>query len=140
MLSANSSGIINTPNYPSPYGLNQCKWIIKAPTGYNVRLEFLDFNVESEQENVCDTDSVQIRSGDRKDSPLLGNILCGQSTPEIVTSAGNTMSVTFSVSELSLGESRGFQAQYSKVKSEFLLLLFFTSKWFRLCLFLIFVF
>ena len=44
-----SSGVITSPNYPQNYNINeQCGYIIRAPGGSRIRLEFTDYNVNSD--------------------------------------------------------------------------------------------
>ena len=39
---------ISTPNYPSNYPTDKiCTWTVNAPPGYQVMLEFLDFDIEA---------------------------------------------------------------------------------------------
>lgn len=130
-LSAASNGIIRSPNYPEPYGdegISECHWFIEAPPGFNVRLEFRDFDVEIFDPNdntVCDIDAVKIRDGRDDNSPLLGKVYCGSTTPEVLTSSGNVLSILFTIDEYSFSSSRGFEAEFSKVAGKLQCFFFF---------------
>ena len=84
--------------------------MIEAATGNVVQLTFKDFDVES-FDNECDTDKVHIRDGTNSSSPLLGKVLCGQTTPEVITSTGRYMTIYFTSDYTSSG-GRGFNADY----------------------------
>ena len=53
-----------------------CEWSIEAADGWRVRLFFLSFEVEHEQE--CSYDFVELFDGEDDSSPLLGRF-CGNS-------------------------------------------------------------
>ena len=78
----------------------------------------MDFDVASMDNfgSDCLIDKVHIRNGKDSSSPTLGKILCGQFTPEIVTSSGRYMMIDFTASDYSFG-GRGFHAQYRTVPS-----------------------
>ncbi|XP_033326417.2 cubilin [Megalopta genalis] len=47
-------GVIESPNFPDKYqDLLNCTWVIEAPLGNKVNLTFSHFELEAEQESVC---------------------------------------------------------------------------------------
>lgn len=63
-----------------------------APTQYRISLQF-DF-FETEGNDVCKYDFVEVRSGLTADSKLHGKF-CGSEKPEVITSQYNNMRVEF---------------------------------------------
>ena len=59
---ARTTVTLSSPNFPKPYPQNiQCTWRILAPIGYQVKLSFLEFDLEeSYQESGCH-DYVSVR-------------------------------------------------------------------------------
>ncbi|KAK4831071.1 hypothetical protein QYF61_015269 [Mycteria americana] len=87
-------GKIDTANYPGLYPRNtKCHWLIEAPAGYVVKLEFEDFAVELSPGCIYDAVTVY---GDEEEENQLAN-LCEFSTPKPVLSPGNTMWVHLKV-------------------------------------------
>ena len=105
---------MKSPNYPHRYDYNiQCEWIIEAPENQVIQLTFKDFDVESFA-GECDTDKVHIRDGQDDSSASLGKVLCGQTIPEMLTSTGRYMKITFTTDYFSFS-GRGFDADYVTV-------------------------
>lgn len=104
-----NTGVLTSPNYPSNYPNNQdCDWIISAPEGQQIMLNFTDFSLEAD--SLCTYDYVSIRNGGYESSPLVGTY-CGTSlNPSSFVSHSNLMRITFhtdgSVTD------RGFSAFY----------------------------
>ncbi|XP_076808683.1 tolloid-like protein 2 isoform X2 [Clavelina lepadiformis] len=106
-----SNGEISTPNYPSKYKYDlTCQWVIEAPEGKIIQLTFHDFDVE-DFDGDCDLDTVQVLDGVDKNSPVLGGVLCGQKIPEVATSSGRFMKISF-ISDYGSNGGRGFRATY----------------------------
>ena len=47
-----------------------CRWLLTARSGYIIRLQFKEFDVENEK--LCGYDYVMIRDGNNSTAPLLG--------------------------------------------------------------------
>ena len=75
-----------------------------------VELVFLDMDMDNFLED-CLTDVLHVRDGRTSNSPLLGQVLCGQRIPEVVTSTGQYMFLNFS-SDIISERGRGFRAKY----------------------------
>ena len=67
---------ITSPNFPNEYNVTQnCSWIINAPANSTIKLSFLEFALEVDDE--CAYDFLQIDSGPVIDSSSTGEKLCG---------------------------------------------------------------
>ena len=107
--SADSYGSIQTPNYPSVYSSNVfCRWTITAPSGYQVRLSFINFKTRADQDivKVCDGDRcLQTNIAQLSGSPTVSDLN--------YVSSGASLSV-----ELQTGSQtgeKGFSALYTAV-------------------------
>ena len=78
-----------------------------------VELVFLDMDIDHFYQD-CFTDELHVRDGRTSNSPLLGQVLCGQRIPEVVTSTGQYMFLKFS-SDIISERGRGFRAKYYTV-------------------------
>lgn len=105
---------ITSPAYPKAYGLNQrCDYVIQAPIGKAIMLDFTDFDVEGNSYPNCDLDFVEIYdSYEAHNSSLIGRY-CSSKIPPRAMSTLNTMMMRF-VSDASIG-GRGFKANFSFV-------------------------
>merc|ERR1711963_885862 len=66
---------IMSPGYPSVYPENQhCTWIITAPTGSKISINFFDFDLESSP--TCQYDYVSVYDGTETSSGRIAN-MCG---------------------------------------------------------------
>uniref|UniRef100_A0A8C7UGH2 Metalloendopeptidase n=1 Tax=Oncorhynchus mykiss TaxID=8022 RepID=A0A8C7UGH2_ONCMY len=102
------NGSINTPGWPKEYPPNKnCVWQLVAPTHYHITLLFDVF--ETEGNDVCKYDYVEVRSGLTADSRLHGKF-CGTEKPETVTSQYNNMRIEFK-SDNTVSK-KGFKAQF----------------------------
>ena len=69
------TGIIRSPGYPQGYPHNKdCSWVIVAPPGRQIVLNFTSFVVETHRD--CNFDYLEIRNGGTRFSPLVGRY-CG---------------------------------------------------------------
>uniref|UniRef100_A0A8C7UD86 Metalloendopeptidase n=1 Tax=Oncorhynchus mykiss TaxID=8022 RepID=A0A8C7UD86_ONCMY len=108
------NGSINTPGWPKEYPPNKnCVWQLVAPTHYHITLLFDVF--ETEGNDVCKYDYVEVRSGLTADSRLHGKF-CGTEKPETVTSQYNNMRIEFK-SDNTVSK-KGFKAQFFSDKDE----------------------
>ena len=107
---------ISTPNYPSNYPMDKiCTWTVNAPQGYQVMLEFLDFDIEAKTYFhfvMCHYDYVSIFDGPNTQSKRLAKT-CGTKRPGPFKSTSNSMTVKFDSDEANT--MKGFQAKLSLV-------------------------
>ncbi|KAB0396266.1 hypothetical protein E2I00_018972, partial [Balaenoptera physalus] len=102
------NGSITSPGWPKEYPPNKnCIWQLVAPTQYRISLQF-DF-FETEGNDVCKYDFVEVRSGLTADSKLHGKF-CGSEKPEVITSQYNNMRVEFK-SDNTVSK-KGFKAHF----------------------------
>ncbi|XP_078005765.1 bone morphogenetic protein 1 isoform X3 [Phascolarctos cinereus] len=102
------NGSITSPGWPKEYPPNKnCIWQLVAPTQYRISLQF-DF-FETEGNDVCKYDFVEVRSGLTADSKLHGKF-CGAEKPEVITSQYNNMRVEFK-SDNTVSK-KGFKAHF----------------------------
>ncbi|XP_073327978.1 ovochymase-2 [Pagrus major] len=96
---------IHSPNYPQFYG-NDCvlRWVIYAPHGHVVKLDFADFSLE--ESDRCSYDSLTVL-GDVEGRDEIA-VLCGGSVPPPVLSYRSAMVLQFT-SDSSITH-RGFSA------------------------------
>uniref|UniRef100_A0A668SAY1 Ovochymase 2 n=1 Tax=Oreochromis aureus TaxID=47969 RepID=A0A668SAY1_OREAU len=102
---------IHSPNHPQAYS-NDCvlRWVIHAPLGHVVKLEFTDFDLEESER--CLYDSLTVL-GDVEGTEEIA-LLCGGSIPPPVLSYNSTMVLQFT-SDSSITH-RGFRATLTFIK------------------------
>ncbi|NWR90257.1 CUBN protein, partial [Furnarius figulus] len=105
--SLSGAGMIHSPYYPrmSPHP-KTCEWIISQPAGEVVILTFINFDIRNA--TTCDSDYVEVRDGNNRDSPVLEKY-CGTAVPSTVQSTGNSLYIKFRTSSLT---NLGFRAEY----------------------------
>ncbi|XP_022059555.2 bone morphogenetic protein 1-like isoform X1 [Acanthochromis polyacanthus] len=102
------NGSLTTPGWPKEYPPNKnCVWQLVAPIQYRITLVFDVF--ETEGNDVCKYDYVEVRSGLSSDSKLHGKF-CGAEKPEVITSQENNMRIEFK-SDNTVSK-RGFKAHF----------------------------
>ncbi|XP_056258852.1 bone morphogenetic protein 1-like isoform X4 [Seriola aureovittata] len=102
------NGSLTTPGWPKEYPPNKnCVWQLVAPIQYRITLAFDVF--ETEGNDVCKYDYVEVRSGLSSDSKLHGKF-CGAEKPEVITSQHNNMRIEFK-SDNTVSK-RGFKAHF----------------------------
>uniref|UniRef100_A0A8D3CQN9 Metalloendopeptidase n=1 Tax=Scophthalmus maximus TaxID=52904 RepID=A0A8D3CQN9_SCOMX len=102
------NGSLTTPGWPKEYPPNKnCVWQLVAPIQYRITLVFDVF--ETEGNDVCKYDYVDVRSGLSSDSALHGKF-CGAEKPEVITSQHNNMRIEFK-SDNTVSK-RGFKAHF----------------------------
>ncbi|GFS02445.1 Tolloid-like protein 1 [Elysia marginata] len=112
-----SSGVIQSPNYPSSYSnVEHCVWIIRALPGRRIQLTFQSFSLQSSV--FCRSDSLMVRNGGTPSSSLLAR-LCGTRTVSPITSTGNLMYIEFQSDATITG--RGFRLTWSSARRKELL-------------------
>ena len=85
---------LTSPGYPKGYPTNSdCEQHIKLEKNVAVKLTFLDFFVESEDN--CHYDWMKIYDGGDVDSYVIGGKLCGTNVPEQIVSSTNELIVSF---------------------------------------------
>ncbi|XP_059392450.1 ovochymase-2-like isoform X1 [Carassius carassius] len=106
-------GAVWSPAYPQAYRNNTlCRWVIYAPEGHIVKLDFDDFDLE-ESEN-CKYDSLTVFGDiDGKDEIV---VVCGASIPPAVLSYGGIMLLHFSTDNTI--SARGFNTSFSFIREK----------------------
>lgn len=100
------SGVLTSPEYPDNYPNNvECHWVIRASGPATVKLVFMDFQVEGNEE--CTYDYVAVLGGP---GPAHGHHYCGSTRPPTLVSLGHELQVIFK-SDFNIG-GRGFKAYY----------------------------
>ncbi|XP_006879874.1 PREDICTED: CUB domain-containing protein 2 [Elephantulus edwardii] len=100
------SGVLTSPEYPNNYPNNvECRWVIRAAGPATVKLVFVDFQVEGNEE--CTYDYVAVLGGP---GPARGHHYCGSTRPPTLVSLGHELQVVFK-SDFNIG-GRGFKAYY----------------------------
>ncbi|CAK6969951.1 ovochymase-2 [Scomber scombrus] len=96
---------VHSPNHPQFYS-NDCvlRWVVYAPVGHVIKLDFADFNLE--ESDRCLYDSLTVLADVEGTEELA--VLCGGSVPPPVLSYHNIMVLQFS-SDSSITH-RGFRA------------------------------
>lgn len=101
---------IESPNRPSPSPPNaECEWIILAPGGHAVQLDFVG-QLDILSQYACRSAGVEVRNGGTLSSPVLGRY-CGRNAPGSIFSTGNSLHVRYFNSLQNPGT--GFQARVS---------------------------
>ncbi|KAL1489387.1 hypothetical protein ABEB36_014292 [Hypothenemus hampei] len=98
-----------TANYDN---MADCDWTIEAPTGYNVRLSFLTFDIEEEKD--CGYDYVEIFSGLDASGPSYGKY-CGTRKPTEIISPNEALLLRFKSDDTMV--SSGFSVVYESESS-----------------------
>ncbi|XP_078670984.1 uncharacterized protein LOC144911074 isoform X2 [Branchiostoma floridae x Branchiostoma belcheri] len=101
-----TSGDDGWGNYSSD---SLCSWTIEAPSGKNVSLTFLTFDLADDGD--CLSDYVAVYDGSSQSSALLGRFC--ESNPGVVNSTGNLMHVTFVTN--SVLQASGFRASFKRL-------------------------
>lgn len=84
-----SSGSIASPRHPFPHPKSLlCTWLIVAPNGYRVSMDFKSFMLEPDKH--CTNDYLMIRNGLSSVSDEIGRY-CGMEIPRRVISNGNSV-------------------------------------------------
>uniref|UniRef100_A0A8C5PBH1 Cubilin n=1 Tax=Leptobrachium leishanense TaxID=445787 RepID=A0A8C5PBH1_9ANUR len=105
----NHMGVFTSPNYPDAYPrLSHCAWLLQAPEGNTITLQFGSFDIE--HHSVCRWDSVTVVNGASPGSPLIGQY-CGSTSPGTIESGSNKLLVLFN-SDTSL-QGGGFYADWT---------------------------
>ncbi|KAM6162076.1 cubilin isoform 2-T2 [Erethizon dorsatum] len=106
---ADSTGYVTSPNYPNNYPPNaDCVWIVSAPPGKSVRLQFEDqFDIDVTPN--CVSSYLELRDGGGSWAPVLSKF-CGMSLPSSQLSSGELMYLRFRSDN---STHAGFKAKYS---------------------------
>ncbi|XP_069122184.1 cubilin-like [Argopecten irradians] len=103
------NGVIMSPNYPNLYNhSDSCAWLIQAPGGSRINVQFTNFNLE--RHTRCQFDYVEVLNGPYSNSPSVGKY-CGTTAPSTFTSQYNAIRVYFK-SDSSINY-QGFRLTYS---------------------------
>ncbi|XP_048237900.1 cubilin-like isoform X1 [Haliotis rufescens] len=107
-----TSGTFSSPNFPNAYPhRRQCDWRISVPTGSAVQLTISPFDLESHTQ--CRFDVLEVYGGPDESANRLTQLCHTQTTPQILTSTGNTMFVRFK-SDSSVSGT-GFNATFTAI-------------------------
>lgn len=103
--------VINSPNFPSvPTPYTECVWIFKGPPGEVIRIDFLD-RFDLEPSDQCSSESIEIRDGTSRLSPLKGILCKERPRPATHKSSSNAMFIKYTTQ---ISEPRdGFKANVS---------------------------
>ncbi|XP_004860031.1 cubilin [Heterocephalus glaber] len=106
---ADSTGYVTSPNYPNNYPPHaDCVWIISAPPGKSIRIQFEDqFDIEDTPN--CFSSYLELRNGGSSSSPVLSKF-CGMSLPGSQLSSTELMYLRF---QSNSSTHTGFKAKYS---------------------------
>ena len=103
------SGSFASPNYPGNYPDNErCSWGITVPSGYRLKLVFLDFYTEAGY------DLLKIHDGPSSSSTEIASISGRYSSGLVYNSSGPALWFEFS-SDVSVTR-RGFHASYTAIR------------------------
>ncbi|XP_052259361.1 deleted in malignant brain tumors 1 protein-like isoform X2 [Dreissena polymorpha] len=102
-------GVITSPNFPNDYNNNErCTWIIKAPEGSQINLNFTDVVMESHK--LCRLDHLELFNGPNAFSLSIGKY-CGTKPPVGFKSQSNVVCIFFLTDSVS--SARGFNLTYT---------------------------
>ncbi|XP_018587603.1 mannan-binding lectin serine protease 1 isoform X1 [Scleropages formosus] len=110
-------GSLQSPNFPEPYPKeSQLTWNISVPSGYQIRLYFMHFDLEPSY--LCEYDYVKLEA----ELEVLATF-CGREDTDtehvpgeqVIMSPGNTLSLTFRSDFSNEERYSGFEAHYSAV-------------------------
>uniref|UniRef100_A0A671G2W0 Cubilin n=1 Tax=Rhinolophus ferrumequinum TaxID=59479 RepID=A0A671G2W0_RHIFE len=107
---ADSAGYVTSPNHPDNYPQHaDCVWLIAAPPGKLVRLQFEDrFSIEVTPN--CTSNYLELRDGADSNAPVISKF-CGTSLPSSQLSSGEMIYLRFRSDNSSTHV--GFKAKYS---------------------------
>ncbi|XP_052232745.1 multiple epidermal growth factor-like domains protein 10 isoform X3 [Dreissena polymorpha] len=105
-------GVITSPNLRSNYSNEvHCTWVINAPEGYQINVNFTDFALEVQSvHSTCLNDYLELFHGPNDSYPSVGKF-CGTTPPMGFKSRSNSVSIVFS-SGSGVSE-RGFNLTYT---------------------------
>ncbi|XP_039305004.1 cubilin isoform X2 [Solenopsis invicta] len=112
-----TSGVIESPNYPHPYPINQnCSWMIVAPSDHTLKLQFRDLKLPGYY-NCPLTDHVRIgekivESDNNSEIRTIGTY-CGLEQPDIIESSTNEVYVYFNSDGRELVSYKGFSLNFT---------------------------
>ena len=105
-----SNGNLTSANYPNPYYSNTAdSWLITAPEGQKVTLNFVDFSLEEDKH--CTKDYVILYDGDSTSDPQIGDDkYCGTNFPSRRQTSSNNLLLTFTSNDKD--QARGISAMF----------------------------
>ena len=119
-------GFFSTPNFPGDYPqYSICIWNITVPSGYIIKLSFVNFQLEPHQYIPCYYNAQKARvtvtnvASDGQYQPFM---LCGQELPYPVYSVGNSMQVIFT----------SLRSQYSGFNVTYMAITYSSGTWYIL--------
>ncbi|KAK7065277.1 hypothetical protein SK128_012049 [Halocaridina rubra] len=113
---AEDSGIIASPDYPSPYTADvNCTWKIIAPFGHYLRISFLDVDIDNAGDNCSMPDGRVVVREKNSTGEVLG-LICSTGDDvmtSVVETGSNVAYITFRGSH-NPGRHTGFRFMYNK--------------------------
>ncbi len=114
-----SSGFFSSPNFPNNFPANSnCTWNITVPTGRIIKVTFLNFTLEPNQNSACIGEAELARvfiTNVASDNGIQDFKISGQRLPDPVYSVGNSILVRLrSLSNV----YSGFKASYEAIDGE----------------------
>uniref|UniRef100_A0A671XF39 Cubilin n=1 Tax=Sparus aurata TaxID=8175 RepID=A0A671XF39_SPAAU len=107
------SGSFTSPDYPNRYPENrECIWYITTSAGSSITLTIHEFDVEFHQD--CNYDVLEVYGGPDLSAPVLAKLCSTTSSPMLVSSTGNLITVRFKSDAYVSG--RGFNASWAEVQ------------------------
>ncbi|QQP36001.1 Cubilinlike, partial [Caligus rogercresseyi] len=105
-----------SPSHPNAYPHNKiCDYLIAQPVGFNIHVEFIDFDIEDSY--LCYYDYLEIRDGDNSNSTSIGTF-CGDPSriPPPIDSTHNYLWLRFATDHSE--SNRGFKLNYTSQESQ----------------------
>uniref|UniRef100_A0A8D2Q321 CUB domain containing protein 2 n=1 Tax=Varanus komodoensis TaxID=61221 RepID=A0A8D2Q321_VARKO len=104
------SGSITSPDYPENYPNNaECHWVIQATSNSVIKLIFVDFQMENDEQYGCDYDHLAVFDGGTEKASLLGK-WCGRETLSPIISSRNKLLLVLHTDRNTA--NRGFSVAY----------------------------
>nr|CAB3260440.1 uncharacterized protein LOC100175401 [Phallusia mammillata] len=106
-----SRKLFASPNFPEKFAeQTQCTWIVKAPSGYRVRLSFKSFYLVGASMKQCTRQKLKIED---LFTGLIDGPYCGNTLPPEVVSTGQGFRVTLESNAVGMHATyKGFQIVY----------------------------
>ncbi|KRZ32162.1 Cubilin [Trichinella pseudospiralis] len=109
-----TEGIITSPGYPQGYDYDShCEWLIVAPEGFEIKIEFKDIQLEHHQ--FCQYDNVTVHNGRFTSSPIVRTYCDSYDTipDNYFVSSSRFLLVVFQSDNVN--SNRGFKLQYKTI-------------------------
>ncbi|KAH3817670.1 hypothetical protein DPMN_119225 [Dreissena polymorpha] len=102
-------GVIKSPNFPFDYRNDErCTWVINAPVGGRINVNFTDFAMESDSK--CKNDYLEFFNGPNASFPPIEKY-CGTATPKGFQSHSKSVGIVFMTDGYAI--DKGFNMTYT---------------------------